>query len=88
VSQQFDPGVHQHPGDPVDVSGLHLLCQLYDQVAGIGISAGQFWHWLQQAERYVFMMFDNGFFTDPVQCWHDVTLDFLLFGVNLQSFVV
>ncbi len=67
----------------VDVDALHLsgiagqqglermqVVALHDQVAAVSVAAGQLRHRLQQAERYIFVVFDDGFFADPVQCGH------------------
>jgi hypothetical protein len=45
-----------------------------NQVLDLMITAGQFRNRLQEAKRNFLMMSYNGFFADPVQSWHSVSL--------------
>jgi len=70
----------------VDVDALHLagvarqqglervqVVALHDQVAAVAavvVAAAELWHRLQQAERHVLVVLDDGFLADPVQCGH------------------
>ena len=51
------------------LQGVQVIA-LHDEVARIRWAAGKPRDRLQQSERDVFVMLDDGFFADPVQGWH------------------
>lgn len=51
------------------MSGIRCIILSFDWLRTNG-GAGQFRHGFEQAKRYVFVVFNNGFFADPVECGH------------------
>lgn len=51
------------------MSGIRCIILFFDWLRTNG-SAGQFRHGFEQAKRYVLVVFNNGFFADPVECGH------------------
>ena len=58
------------------------IVALHDHVAAGGIAARKFRHRLQQAERHFFVVSDDGFLADPVQCRHSRFRVFFYFCVG------
>ena len=67
--------------DALDLPGVvrqqrlerHQIVALHDEIAAAVIAARQFRHVLEQPKRNLVVMIHHGFFSNPVQCRHEIS---------------